>query len=227
VSAAAAALTPTITGHACKVPAVKSLSAASKKPAKQLRATSSSSTAEEGPPAHQHASPQALHLSVSGCAAPGQRPKAAPDGAALALAGNGSACSPAADGGSSSSPAPFEPSGLLSTVWPAQYAACSSTTSIAEASAAAQLAARGILKRLRAQLRSRHGPPAFQRGPLPRPASPPPVVLTGVAQGWWAACLHGPCGTGLTACLLHLCCLPVQLSCCCSTATQVTHRRMC
>lgn len=48
-------------------------------------------------------------------------------------------------------------------------------------SAAAQLAAYGLSKRIRAQLRSAHGPPAFQRSALPpRPASPPPVVLDGV-----------------------------------------------
>lgn len=43
-------------------------------------------------------------------------------------------------------------------------------------------AAHAVDKRLRIQQRSRQGPPAYQRRPLPRPNSPPPVELTGEAS---------------------------------------------
>lgn len=66
---------------------------------------------------------------------------------------------------------------LLQTLALAGAGAGSATA--AAPSAAAQLAAYGLTKRIRAQLRSAHGPPPFQRSALPRPASPPPVDLDG------------------------------------------------
>lgn len=71
-------------------------------------------------------------------------------------------------------PAPDEEVALLPLIYPAGSAG------LQQPSAAAQLAAYGLTKRIRAQLRSAHGPPAFQRSAPPlRPASPPPVVLDG------------------------------------------------
>lgn len=49
----------------------------------------------------------------------------------------------------------------------------------AQQSPAVIAAAQALVKRLRIQQRSRHGPPAFQRATLPRPASPSPKVLNG------------------------------------------------
>lgn len=75
---------------------------------------------------------------------------------------------------------------MLQTL-PLNYQQCAGVEAVAKPPqplpAAAQLAAYGVNKRIRAQLRSAHGPPPFQRTAPPRPASPPPVVLDSKQPG--------------------------------------------
>lgn len=64
---------------------------------------------------------------------------------------------------------------------PSTSAGSASSSATVLPPAAAQLAAYGLSKRIRAQLRSAYGPPPFQSCTAlpPRPPSPPPVVLDG------------------------------------------------
>jgi hypothetical protein len=67
--------------------------------------------------------------------------------------------------------------------------------------AATQLAAYGLSKRIRAQLRSAYGPPPFQSSTAlrPRPASPPPVVLDGELPATGYSTAHTACPGAHTA----------------------------
>lgn len=94
-------------------------------------------------------------------------------------------------------PAPDEEVALLPLIYP------TGSAGLQQPSAAAQLAAYGLTKRIRAQLRSAHGPPAFQRSaPPPRPASPPPVVLDGGLVCRLPAVIIIPAVTTIQLCFL-------------------------